>query len=483
MRRLIKVIKWVVGVGFVLLLVVGGLAAFVAPKIAAAIAEQRQASEGPEVDVQEAALGELTRIVTAPGAVTARTQVNITSRVSAKIVELPFEAGDEVREGDMIVRLDAQDLEARLESAKARLLADEASLKAAEAQLISEEAGLLGTKAMYDKAVADLERAQELFSSGDISQADLDQALAARDQQKAAYNARVASLEGVRANVEAARARTAVAQADVDQAEENVNYATILSPMDGVIVNVFSKVGEVALGTIQNQGATIMQIADLSEMLVKARVAEVDVAQVAEGQRVDVYINGYPHEVFPGTIRRIALGNQIAGDGTSFFDTEVTLHLEEGRRIYAGLTANVDIKVETLGEIVVVPSQAVIDQRVDELPPGVRESSDVIEEGRSFIQAVYVLDETGKKVLLRPVRVAASNLRETAVERGLSAGERVVIGPLRSVQQLAHEKSVRPRGSGDEGEDEGGAGDEVMTAEDGGEASSSTAQTETSGAG
>ena len=470
MRRFIRVIKWVVGISLVLVLVVGGLAAFIAPKVAGAMAKSREAAKGPEVDVLPVAMGHLTRIISAPGSVVAKTQVNITSRVSAKIIELPFEAGDEVREGDIIVQLDSEDLQARLQSARARLLADEAALRAAEAQLISEQAGLKGMKATLDKSVADLERAQELFKSGDISEADLDQAVSSRDQQRAGYESRVAGIEGVKANVEAARAGVAVAQADVDQARENLEYATIRSPMTGVIVNVFSKVGEVALGTIQNQGATIMQIADLSEMLVKARVAEVDVAQVKEGNHTKVYVNGYPDEVFDGTVRRIALGNQIAGDGTSYFDTEINLHLAEGRRIFAGLTANVEIEVETLEGVMVVPSQAVVDRRVDELPPDVKKSSDALDTERTFTRAVFVLDEKGEKALLRPVRVMASNLRETAVSAGVREGDRVIIGPLRAVQALAHDKGVRVRGTEKEGEKEG---DDVMTAEDGQETTSS----------
>lgn len=479
MRRFIRIMKWVVGITLVVVLVVGGLAAFIAPKVAAAVAKSRDAARGPEVDVQPASLGSLTRIVSAPGSVVAKTQVNITSRVSAKIVELPFEAGDDVHEGDVIVKLDSEDLQARLESAKARLLADEAALKAAEAQLVSEQAGLKGMKATLDKSVADLERAQELFKSGDISEADLDQAVAARDQQKATYEARVAGIDGVKANVEAARAGVAVAQADVDQARENLEYATIRSPMDGVIVNVFSKVGEVALGTIQNQGATIMQVADLSEMLVKARVAEVDVAQVQEGDHTKVYVNGYPDEVFDGTVRRIALGNQIASDGTSYFDTEISLHLEEGRRIFAGLTANVEIDVETLEDVLVVPSQAVVDRRVDELPPEVKESSDALDKERTFTRAVFVLDDKGEKALLRPVKVTASNLRETAVAAGIKEGDRVIIGPLRAVQELAHEKTVRVRGTEKDGEKKD---DDVMTAEDGKE-TTSTKQAGAGGAG
>ena len=460
--------KWVLGIGGVLALVLVVLGVFLGPKIAAAVRAQQEGGLGTLVQVGDAERSELKRIVSAPGAVAAKEQVNITSRVSAKILEIPVEAGDDVREGEMLARLDAKDLEAQLKASQARLLADRAGLKSAEAALASEEANIEGTRASVNRAVADWERQQELFASGDIAKSDLDAVRAEMDRLQAGFNAQQAGLRGVRANVEAAQARVEVALADVDRAQENLEYATIRSPMDGVVTRIMMREGEVALGTISNAGQVIMTVADLSEMLVLTRVAEVDVARVREGQVAEVEINGYPDEVFEGTLRKLALQSQMASDGTSNFDAEVVLHLD-GRRIFSGLTANVDVQVETLGDILVVPSQAVLDMRVDELPKDIREGSEHVDTGRTFCQVVYTMSDGEAHV--RPVSVAASNLQSTAITGGIEDGESVIVGPYRALQQMKDGGKVRVEEDKKEeetGEDEGDA-EETKLAEESGD--------------
>lgn len=441
MRRFWKVIRWVAGISIVLAIVFGGAALFIAPKVAEAIRKQQEANLGPEVEVAAAERGDLTRLVSAPGTVTAKLSVNISSRVSAEITRLPFEAGDVVKAGDVVVELDAKEYIARLAASKARLMSSEAQLKAAEANVYSEEAALIGTESAYRKAQADLERGQELFASGDISQADLDSVASTLDQLKASYEARRVSLNGVRANKDAASAMVEVSRADVTASQELVDYCVIRSPIEGVVTKVNSKVGEVALGTIQNMGSTILVIADLSEMLVRASIAEVDVSKVSEGDKADIFVNGYPDTTFQGVVRKVALENTFAADGTSNFEAEIVMDLGEEERMFAGLTANVDIEVETLAGVVLVPSQAVMDKRVDELPKEVRDKSMVLERGGTFTQAVYVLD--GEVAKIRPVRVTASNLRWTAVELGLDTEDKVIVGPYRAIQQLNDGKKVR----------------------------------------
>jgi len=437
-----KVIKWVFGISLVIAIVFGGAAAFIAPTIARTIEKQREANLGPEVEVATASRGALSRVVSAPGVVTAKLSVNISSRVSAEITRLPFEAGDKVRAGDVVVEMDSKEYIARLEAAKARLLSAEAQGKAAEANVYAEEAALIGIESLYHKSQADLERGQELFKTGDISKADLDALESTLDQQKSSFEARRVSLNGVRANLDAARAMVEVSRADVNAAQESVDYCVIRSPIDGVVTKVNSKVGEVALGTIQNLGSTIMVIADLSEMLVRASIAEVDVSKVSEGDKSKIYVNGYPDDTFEGVVRKVALENTISlSDQTSSFEAEILMDLGDESQLFAGLTANVDIEVETLEDKVLVPSQAVMDKRVDELPQEIRGKSEVLKAGSNFTQAVYILD--GENAKVRPVRVIASNLRWTAIDLGLDADDKVIVGPYRAIQQLVDGKKVR----------------------------------------
>lgn len=466
MGQLWTIVKWLFGIGVVLgiMLLIAG--AFLYSPIKEAIEQQRESQMGTIVQVEDAGMGELVRSVSAPGSVAARESVNITSRVSAKIIRMPFDIGDSVNEGDVIVELDSKDLAAALAASEARLLAEEASLKSVEASYASERAGILGLKAQLDRATADLERAQSLFKTGDISKQELDGAVADRDRLQADYEARQAGLDGTAARVDAARAGVQVAQADVDRAKENLEFTIIRSPIDGIVMNRVLKVGEVALGTVQNLGSTILVIADLSEMLVNVRVPEVDVPRVEIGQRARILINGYGSREFTGTVRRVALQSSIGADGTNSYETEIVLDLPEDERISAGLTANADIEVETISDVVTIPSQAVLDKRVEDLPREMRASNELVDLNRTFTQIVFTLDEDNK-ASMKPVRVVASNLVASAIEAGIDADERVIIGPFRSLQILTDGMGVRVEGEDDEEQDaEGDAADESGSGDD-----------------
>ena len=126
---------------------------------------------GTPVRLSAAELGDLKRTVSAPGSIEPKTNVQISSQVSAKVLALPFREGDVVDEGDVVVRLDPQDLIAALDSAKAGLKRQEASLTGAEASLIN--------------ARLQYERLRTLEETGDATRADLDSAEAGYLQAQA----------------------------------------------------------------------------------------------------------------------------------------------------------------------------------------------------------------------------------------------------------------------------------------------------------
>ncbi len=441
MRRLLSLIGWLLGSAFIVGLLGVGAFVFVWPRVAEYREQMAERARGKMVTVEAASYGTLVRTISAPGTVTPRTEVNITSRVSAKIVRLPALAGDEVREGDILVELDPKELEARLDAARARLLADQAALKSAQAALASDEAALLGIKASLQKATADYERNQDLFDSGDVSASDLESFRAELDRQRSSHEARLAALKGAEANVEAALARVKVAEADVSEAEENLSYTVIRSPMDGVVTIVNSREGENVLGTRENAGNVILVVADLSEMLVEAELSEMDAPKVREGQGVTVNINGYPDRVFTGELRRVGLQSKFDDRNNRYFEAEVVLDLEDGDRLFAGLTADVDIEIEKIEDSIVVPSQAVLDKRVDDLPPELRQDSPHVDPDEPYAQVVFVLD--GETAIMTPVAVSGSNLTRTAIAGGVDEGAEVIVGPYRSLQSLADGDEVR----------------------------------------
>src|SRR5690606_8490095 len=126
---------------------------------------------------------------------------------------------------------------------------------------------------------------------------------------------------------------------------EDLRYTEITSPIAGVVTAMNAEEGEIVVtGTMNNAGTVIMEIANLAEMIVKVEVDETDIADVRVGQRARVYLNAYPNEEFDGVVRHIALQRTKARDNSDVFIVEVLLNLN-GRRLYSGLSASVDIEV------------------------------------------------------------------------------------------------------------------------------------------
>ena len=370
--------------------------------------------------VEPAGMGDLVRTVAAPGSIEPKTLVQISSQVSAKVLAVPFREGEFVKEGEVILRLDPQNLVAQLDSAKASLRSEEARLDGAKADLIN-------ARLAY-------ERLQQLVETGDAPQSELDQAeagyLRARSQQKV-----------IEASIQ-------IAQANIERVEKDLENTVIASPIDGTVIAMNTEVGEtVIVGTTNTPGSVVMEIGDLSSMIVNAQVDETNIAPVRVGQPATVYINAYDAEEFRGTIEKIGRKRQVSSSGTGYFNVEIALELEEGRTLLSGLTASVDIEVEPFFDIVKVPSQAVLDRRVEELPDEFREH-DLVDREKTFTTVVYRMIDN--KAVVTPVRVGPSDLTHTVIEAGLEPGEVIVIGPYRELDGLRHDADIR-----DEAEEDG----------------------------
>jgi HlyD family secretion protein len=423
--------KWLVGIVIVLVVLGGGGALIVlkSPLGKQLLGSMDQEGGGTEVRLEAAELGDLVRTVSAPGSIEPKTLVQISSQVSAKIIALPFREGDMVKQDDVVVRLDPQDLVARLDASKASLKSEQARLTGAEANLIN--------------ARLNFERLRQLYETGDVTKADLDAA--------------EAQFLGAKSNKQVIEASIEMAQANIEQAQKDLDNTTITSPIDGIITVLNTEVGETAIvGTTNTPGSVIMEIADLSEMLVKAQIDETNIAPVEEGQGATVYVNAYDDREFRGKVQKVGLKRQVAADGTGVFNTEILLGLEEGERLYSGLTASVDIEVESFYDVIRVPSQSVLDRRVEDLPPEIVKASEHVDATKTFARVVYRMIDG--KAVATPVEVGPSDLTHTVILAGLEVGERVVSGPYRVLVDLKHDQRIRDmdakdKAPGEEGED------------------------------
>jgi HlyD family secretion protein len=430
------------------------------------IIKWRGGATGPEgqemiVRLEPVQRGSLVESVSAPGQVQPKTKVSISARVAARVIDLPFKEGDIVTKGDpsanppkpasVLVKLDSKDLEAQLRAAEAHYAAQAGQLTVAEARIGAEEASLIASKVMVADAERDLKRQNELLTTKDVSQAVVDAAQAKYDQLAAQIQSTQRAIAASKSNLSVLKHEMEAADAEIARARDSLSYTTITSPIDGVVTKLNSQVGElVVIGTMNNRGTVIMEVADLGTMIVNARTDEASVASVKLGQKAQVRAQAYPNDVFTGTVSAVALAQTDERDnggmggggnngGGNYYKTEILLDTK-GRPMLAGLSCDVDIETERHENVLTIPSQAVLGRPVDDLPLGLRDRTEVA-KNKTLVTVVYKFVD-GKSVVA-PVKVGPSDVTRTIIESGLAEGDQVIVGPYKVLEKLANDQKVK----------------------------------------
>jgi HlyD family secretion protein len=414
-----------------LIFVLAAVVVIAGPDVTKWMPAMSSTTRGTEVRIEPVTELPLTETISAPGEIIPNVKVDMSAEVSARILELPFREGDRVTKGDVVVRLDDRQFKAAMESAIARRNGERHRLDAERARLQGPMSSLANAKAI-------LARQQALFESGDIAKQALEDAeVRVRDLE--------ATVDATRHNISVIESSLAGAEADIEQAQEAVDKTIMQAPMEGMITQLNAEVGElVIVGTMNNAGTVILTIGDLSKVKMNAKVNEADIARVARDQVAHVRINAYRDEVFEGRVIKVPLQrtNELmggAGGGSGYFKVEVEIAPKEGRQILSGLACNVDIEIATHKGLV-VPSQAVLDRNIDDLPADVMKDNPLIDRTRRTTSVVFrVVDG---KAVLTPVKTGPSNLTSTMLVAGVQAGDLLVTGPYKALEKLKHNEAV-----------------------------------------
>jgi multidrug efflux pump subunit AcrA (membrane-fusion protein) len=414
----------------VVLAVAAGVLTFVRPGTASSV----------EVRLATATTRGITSRVMAQGKVRARTQVDVSSEVAGRVARVDVEVGDVVAVGAPLFALDGEQLRNAVE------------------QLSAAIAGADAVLARADIAVKEAERAVER-----------DRGLAAKgvlpDDTLKLSESRLASLVADRAQAEANVQRTRL---DLNRARDALGRAKVVAPQAGTVVAVGVEVGKVvssstglsaspdaSLGLGIGGASAPVVIADLSELVVKLDVDELDISRVVPGQKAIVKAQGIKDVEFEGVVERVGLlgkdamgavqfsvdvkitGSRPAGSSSSSTASPTSstgaLEAAAGAAVAApnqllrpGMSAQAEIEVQHLDDVVVVPLAAVLEatsgddgdkpDRVVVVEPGATDKSFVVRE--------------------RTVRLGASEGEAVAVLSGLKANERIVEGPYRALKAL-----------------------------------------------
>ena len=280
-----------------------------------------------EYQTQPVARGRVTASVTASGTLSPVKTVEVGSQVSGRIIELMADFNSQVKKGDVIARIDPS----LLESDKAR----------SKANLMSARASLTRAVADRDNAKVMLERTRKLASSGVASQQEVDTAQLAYTTAKA--------------SVESAQAAVSVAQAAIETAAVNLEYTTIVSPIDGVVISRDVSVGQTVAASLS--APKLFLIAeDLRAMEVHTSVAESDVGALKPEMKVNFTVDAYPNERFRGVVQQIRNAPTTTQNVVTY-DAVVRVDNDQ-LKLRPGMTASVTFIVEDRRDALLVSNTA-----------------------------------------------------------------------------------------------------------------------------
>ncbi|MCL6481607.1 MAG: efflux RND transporter periplasmic adaptor subunit [Firmicutes bacterium] len=351
--------------------------------------------------------GDIARSVVATGKVQPLAKVEVKSKASGIVKRIYVDYGDRVRQGQVLVELDREELAARVREARAQLQAAQAAEQAALAILERNQVEAEGPDLPFLKA--SWERARNLYEEGLIAKSTLEEAeknyqLALNRQQAALRNLGVS-----RAEVARARAQVAQAQAALERSEEDLRNATITSPMDGLVLSRDVEVGDAvsSILVLGSQATLVMTLGDVSDVYVLGKVDEADIGKVYLNQPARIVVESFKDKTFQGHVTKISpLG--VERDNVTTFEVRVSIH-NPGGELKANMTANAEIILEERKGVLLVPESAVIYDR----------------ERNTFLEVPDPKAERGRRRVA--VKLGISNGVKTELLDGLAEGQQVIL--------------------------------------------------------
>ena len=361
--------------------------------------------------------GELTQTVTATGILNPVVNVTVGSQVSGRISKLNADFNSPVTKGQVLAEIDPSTYQGVVEQATADLANAKANLELQQVQF---------------------NRSSELFTNKLISGSDYDTSLATLHE---------------------AEAMVKIKQASLNNAQVNLNYCKIISPVNGVVISRAVELGQTVASSFSTP--TIFQIAnDLTKMQIDSNVAEADVGGVVEGQSVEFTVDAYPTRTFHGTVTQVR-NSPITVNSVVTYDTVISV-TNADYKLKPGMTANVAIIVAQRDEASKIsnialrfrpPDNAVV---LTNAVGGVVATNEVFAgkaprkgKGNRGVRTVYVLAGDDKAPQLKPmqIRTGITDGIFTEVTEGLKEGDKVVTGVAQTDAQNSAASS-NPFGGG-----------------------------------
>lgn len=447
--------KWLVPV---LIIGIGAL-------IAAAYFKGQGKPKGIEVTVEEADNRTILEKVTASGKIFPETEVKISSDVSGEIVELYVQEGDSVYIGQVLAKIDPDTYESTVERGRASVNSAKANKAASATQIESSKAQIQQIQAQLTNAKTVQDRNVKLLSEGVISQVEFDQSLSALQGLVANMRSAEATLESAKKNVEGASYSVQSAEATLREMRTSLSRTIIKSPTNGIVSSLSVEQGERVVGTIQMAGTEMMRIANLSAMEVQVDVSENDILRVSLNDKVDIEVDAYLDRKFSGYVTEIANSASNIGGAASLNTDQVTNFVVKVRvdsKSYKdllgpnkrypfrpGMSASVDIRTETMDNVLAIPIQAVtVREKEDDKDNKKKKAAD-----DELEEVVFVME--ADTVRMVNITTGIQDDEYILVTSGLEKGEVIITGPYSAIsKKLDQGDAVRVKEEKEKNDDE-----------------------------
>lgn len=480
--------------------IIVGVVAIVVLALIVIVSIRAGRSEVPEVEVYKTEKrGELRSTVTASGEIRPIQFVNQTSEVQGKIEEIYVKEGQEVTKGQSLVRLDPTQLQSSQEAqfasvqasisdvqnarnqvanAEQALAVQEAAIQQARQQVIAQQTDVDRAQVELDAANRELKRQTELLEANVASRIDYDTALdrkkqaevslktakANLDSQKQNVNQQIAVLNQRKVSVTEARQSVKTSELRANQQQALLRGQTyqrdkslVVSPINGVVADIPSKVGTYAVAGLST--TALMTIADMSTINVEVKVDETEIDKVSVGQKAKIKVDAFNEKELEGEVTQktpLAVGKSATTGGLSTNinvqeakEFRVVIQLrdtpEEIRRgLRPGMSATATITTKVEKEVIAVPLQAIVEKQPEKPAAGGQQPAGNVPspaDKPKDIKGVYVI-ENGK---VKFVEITTGITGETDIQitSGVKEGMEIIKGPTKVLRTLKEGQAVK----------------------------------------
>jgi HlyD family secretion protein len=399
--------------------IIGGVVGLAVVAVGATVLGGR-GDAGVEVRLEPVQARDLVSTVTASGKIKPQTQVDISSDITGRIIDLRVKEGDWVKSGDLLIRIDPSTFEA--------------SVARGEAMLASARANAIQAKANRDQAERAARRSRELRTQNPNLVSD-------EQLEQAETQFQVAEAVAV-----SAERQVDQAHAGLQEARDQLAKTVLRAPMDGQVTRVAVEQGEVAVpGTFSRETGLLMTVSDLSVIQVNVQVDETDVVRLVLGDSAEITIDAFPDSAFSGRVTKISQSSvrlapaSGSSDRAVDYDVEVTLD-NPPPDVRPDLSATAKIVTDTRDSVLSVP---IISLTLREHTPMATENAPATGDTTNAKETEGVFVVVNGTAQFRPVKVGISGEEHFEVLSGLAAGDTIVAGPYQAIRDLNDSARVR----------------------------------------